>query len=314
MISQSIAVIARLTNPSLPPLIACDLVQHGLSSASRCLQFSFPKYSRYFLFAFVILKPLFAPIFFYNMASIKLSAIVSAARGKVGGNVFSANKAGAFVRTYVKPTNRNTIAQQTVRGRFGTLSSGWRNISAETRGQWNNMAINYPYMNRLGDMATYTGQQLYNKLQGNINACQQGYIIDGSAPAFLNRPQTPQEFFPLVNGMNNIDNTAEQISMINLLIDGEQVTPTSFGIIIEATAPLSAGIESPQKGLFKAIGFCAQNADFTDSALWENLFTGYRNVFGVVPSGSKCYIQVKQISYISGEVTVPQRILATVTG
>jgi hypothetical protein len=248
------------------------------------------------------------------MASIKLSAIVSAARGKVGGNVFSANKAGSFVRTYVKPTNRNTIAQQTVRGRFGTLSSSWRNETAEVRGQWNTIAPQYPYMNRLGDMATYTGQQLYNRLQGNINACRQGELLDATFPPFLNRPQTPQEFFPLVNGLTNIDNTAEQISMTNLLVDGDQLTPANFGLIIEATAPLSAGIESPQRGLFKAIAFCSQGADFTDTALWDNLYLGYVNVFGIVAAGSKCYIQVKQISYISGEVTVPQRVLATVTG
>jgi hypothetical protein len=248
------------------------------------------------------------------MASIKLSAIVSAARGKVGGNVFSANKAGSFVRTYVKPTNRNTIAQQTVRGRFGTLSSGWRNISAEVRGQWNTIAVQYPYMNRLGDMATYTGQQLYNKLQGNINGCNQGVLVDGAAPPLLNRPQTPQEFLPLVNGINNIDNTANQISLINLLVNNDQVTPTNYGIIVEATSPLSAGIESPQKGLFKTIGFISENADFTDTGLWDVLYTGYTNVFGTPPVGSKVYIQVKQISYISGEVTVPQRVLANVTG
>jgi hypothetical protein len=247
------------------------------------------------------------------MASIKLSAIVSAARGKVGGNVFSANKAGSFVRTYVKPTNRNTIAQQTVRGRFGTLSSGWRNISAEVRAQWNTIAPQYPYMNRLGDMATYTGQQLYNRLQGNINACQQGQVLDGGAPGFLNSPQTPQEFFPLVNGMNNIDITAQQIPMNNLLIDSNQIVPNNFGIIIEATSPLSAGIESPQRGLFKAIGFGSENADLTDATLWDNLYIGYVNVFGTPTAGQQCYIQVKQISYISGEVTVPQRILASVT-
>jgi hypothetical protein len=247
------------------------------------------------------------------MASIKLSAIVSAARGKVGGNVFSANKAGAFVRTYVKPTNRNTIAQQAVRNLFGTLSSGWRNVSAEIRGQWNTIAVQYPYMNRLGDMATYTGQQLYNKLQGNINACRNAFLVGGAYPNFIARPQTPQEFYPLVNGIDNISTTAQQISLINLLIDGNQTTPGGFGVIIEATSPLSAGIESPQKGLFKAIGYIADGEDFTDTDLWDALYVGYTNVFGTPPISTKCYIQVKQISLISGEVTVAQRVLASIT-
>jgi hypothetical protein len=169
-------------------------------------------------------------------------------------------------------------------------------------------------MNRLGDMATYTGQQLYNRLQGNINACNQGILVDGSAPPFIAAPQTPQEFFPLVNGINNIDTIANQISLINLIIDGLQAVPSDFGVIVEATSPLSAGIASPQRGLFKAIGFISAGADFSDTALWDVLYTGYTNVFGTPPTGSKVYIQVKQISYVSGEVTTPQRVLANVTG
>lgn len=248
------------------------------------------------------------------MASIKLSAIVSAARGKVGGNVFSANKAGAFVRTYVKPTNRNTIAQQYVRNLFGTLSSSWRNLTESVRTQWNNAAVHYPYMNRLGDMSTYTGQQLFNKLQGNISACISAPNISGTAPSYLTNPSTPQEFYPLVNGVTNIDNTAQQISLNNLLIDANQIVPDGYGVIMEATAPLSAGITSPQKGLFKSIGYIDQNADLTDSALWENAYSNYVSVFGHPAAGSVCYIQFKQISLISGEATTPQRTLATVTG
>jgi hypothetical protein len=248
------------------------------------------------------------------MASIKLSAIVSAARGKVGGNVFSANKAGAFVRTYVKPTNRNTTAQQYVRNLFGTLSSAWRNLTSDVRLQWNNMAVHYPYMNRLGDMSTYTGQQLYNKLQGNINACANARVIYQAPPALLTTPSTPQEFFPLVNGIDTIDVNANQIPLLNLLIDGNQIVPAGYGVIIEATAPLSIGIGSPQKGLFKAIGFISENGDLTDTALWDELFTGYVDVFGVPRIDDRMYIQAKQVCYRSGEATVPQRIIANTVG
>jgi len=248
------------------------------------------------------------------MASIKLSAIVSAARGKVGGNVFSANKAGAFVRTYVKPTNRNTIAQQYVRGLFGTLSSSWRNLTAERRTQWSNMAIQYPYMNRLGDMATYTGQQLYNKLQGNINAAINAIPIEGATPpAFIETPATPQQFYPLFNGVANMDISSVSINLTFLLIDGLQLVPDGFGLIFEATAPLSAGIESPQKGLFKSIGFIEANADLSDSVFGSGLYQSYVDTFGLPLAGSKFYFQVKQISYVSGEVTVAQRSLITVT-
>ena len=248
------------------------------------------------------------------MASIKLSALVSAARGKVGGNVFSANKAGSFVRTYVKPTNRNTIPQQAVRGLFGTMSSSWRALTSEVRSQWNTIAVQYPYMNRLGDMATYSGQQLFNKLQSNINAVNAAGLIGAPAPALLTSPTTPQTFFPLVNGMSNFDLTANQFSTANVLCDNLQDVPTGFALIIECTSPLSAGITSPQKGLFKAINSIAEEQDLTDTGIWSNLYDGYVAVFGVPNTGDVFYTQIKQVSYASGEATVAQRILTTVTG
>jgi hypothetical protein len=248
------------------------------------------------------------------MASIKLSAIVSAARGKVGGNVFSANKAGAFVRTYVKPTNRNTTAQQNVRSLFGALSSAWRNLTADARTRWNNAAIHYPYMNRLGDMSTYTGQQLYNSLNGNINACFAAPIYQGQLPAILGLPQTPREFGTIVNGITNVDNTAAQIPLTNLFVNNDQFLPANFGLIIEATAPLSPGITAPQKGLFKSICFLGPDTDFTDTDPWDYVYNGYIEVFGRPTAGEKLYIQVKLVSYISGEASVPVRTLASVTG
>jgi len=48
------------------------------------------------------------------MAIIKFSAIVSDARGKIGGNVFSRNKGGSYIRSYVKPINPSTPKQTQV--------------------------------------------------------------------------------------------------------------------------------------------------------------------------------------------------------
>ena len=246
------------------------------------------------------------------MASIKLSALVSAARGKVGGNVFSANKAGSFVRTYVKPTNRNTIPQQFVRGVFGALSSAWRSLSAGQRSQWNTIAVQYPYMNRLGDMATYSGQQLYNKLNSNINAVTSAGLFGANAPAIINIPKTPQTFFPLVNGMEAFDIGADQFPTSALLVEGLQEVPEDFALIVECTAPLSEGITSPQKGFFKAIGSIGPTEDLLDTGLWGALYTGYVAIYGVPSAGDKFYTQVKQVSYVSGEATVAQRCLTTV--
>jgi hypothetical protein len=177
------------------------------------------------------------------------------------------------------------------------------------------MAVQYPYMNRLGDMATYTGQQLFNRLQGNINACNNAFKIEAAvAPPFIGVPATPQEFYPLFNGVSVMDKAANSIPLTFLLIDNNEVVPDGFGLLFEATAPLSAGIESPQKGLFKTIAFIEATADLSDGAISTGMFTAYVNIFGEPTAGSQFYLQVKQISYVSGEVTVAQRSLVSVIG
>jgi len=98
---------------------------------------------------------------------IKFSAIVSDARGKIGGNVFSRNKAGAYVRTFVKPTNPNSAAQQIIRNRIQGLVTGWRALSDAVRLGWNQTTHNFPQSNKLGETFYLTGQQLFTKFNSN---------------------------------------------------------------------------------------------------------------------------------------------------
>jgi len=57
-------------------------------------------------------------------------------RGKLGGQVFSANASGEYVRQYVKPVNPNTQAQATARGGFSTALSAWHSLDASTKTAW----------------------------------------------------------------------------------------------------------------------------------------------------------------------------------
>ena len=57
------------------------------------------------------------------MAKIKFGMMMTDARGKLGGQVFSKNKGGAYVRTKVTPSNPQTIAQTTRRALFAAIWS-----------------------------------------------------------------------------------------------------------------------------------------------------------------------------------------------
>lgn len=61
-------------------------------------------------------------------------------RGKIGGNVFSRNKSGAYVRARVTPVNPQTARQQSARYRFGNMSILYQSISAGLKDCWEGFA------------------------------------------------------------------------------------------------------------------------------------------------------------------------------
>ena len=61
-------------------------------------------------------------------------------RGKLGGNVFSANRYGEYVRQYVKPINPNTQGQSDARGSFSQALAMWHSLTAEEKQAWQSFA------------------------------------------------------------------------------------------------------------------------------------------------------------------------------
>ena len=64
-------------------------------------------------------------------------------RGKVGGNVYSRNKAGAYVRAKVTPVNPQTVIQQQARYRFGNMSILFQSLTPSQKGCWHNFATTH---------------------------------------------------------------------------------------------------------------------------------------------------------------------------
>lgn len=73
-----------------------------------------------------------------------MDAIIS---GKVGGQVYSRNKAGFYVRQWVKPINPRTVAQITARTSFGNVSNRYHMLTNTQKANWNAFA---PFYNPKG--------------------------------------------------------------------------------------------------------------------------------------------------------------------
>lgn len=111
------------------------------------------------------------------MARIEfLNAILT---GKLGGSVYSRNKAGYYVRGYAKPTNPQTGAQMSARAFLGAVSSAWHSLTDVSKAAWNTFAItDFKPKFGLKSGVTYSG---FNAFASLLNV-QQNMIAMGNEP------------------------------------------------------------------------------------------------------------------------------------
>jgi hypothetical protein len=103
-------------------------------------------------------------------------------RGKAGGSVFSRNKAGQFMRVYVKPTQANSIAQSNARASFGAVSQAWGATAFSIKTGWNGFATAGYNPLRVTNIGQFTGQNAYIALGQSAFTSQRRSIVAGYEP------------------------------------------------------------------------------------------------------------------------------------
>ena len=115
------------------------------------------------------------------MAKIKFGMIVTDGRGKLGGQVFSKNRAGSYIRTKVTPVNPATTSQSAARSLFGSISQQWSGLSDTVRNGWNAAVSEWQKTDIFGDLKLPSGKALFQRL--NNQAQSVGYAAVTSAPS-----------------------------------------------------------------------------------------------------------------------------------
>jgi len=167
------------------------------------------------------------------MASIKFMGGIGAMSGKIGANVFSRNRSGAYVRGWAKPVNTNSARQQAVRANMQALSSRWSTtLTVLQRAEWETYANAVLAVNRLGETIQLTG---FNWYVGNnsVMLSAGGTIVD-DGPAVLNKPDADSLYAVVVDEANQqlsvtFDDTRDWVNQDNafmLVSMGTPVNPT----------------------------------------------------------------------------------------
>ena len=211
---------------------------------------------------------------------IKWGALVTDGRGKIGGQVASKNRSGAYMRTKVSPSNPQTSFQLAVRATLAALSSGWRSLSQAARDSWNGAVLDFQSTNVFGDVTTPTGKNLYTKLNANLISVGEAAISEAPSPAAVVEAG-------IAISTNTSGPTDLQVTCSGL--DG------AMKYQIVATAPVSAGKDFV-KSEYRQIG----TMDSGEPQPFD-ISTIYETKFGPTVAGKKVFVKIVPVVIATGQ-------------
>ncbi len=118
------------------------------------------------------------------MALLKFGGGITEMRGSAGGNTYSRNRFGAYMRNRTKPVNPNTDRQGVVKAAMAFLTDRWsQTLTANQRTAWNLYGSSVAMLNRLGETIYLTGFNHY--IRSNLSRKQaQRPVIDAGPVVF----------------------------------------------------------------------------------------------------------------------------------
>lgn len=224
----------------------------------------------------------------------KWGALIVDGRNKIGGHVASKNRAGAYLRTKVTPSNPGTTFQVNVRNRLAGLSSAWRALTANERTAWNASVADFAKTDIFGDLRHPSGFNLHQKLNNNL-------VNIGIAQ--ITTPPLPEA----VDAFTSMSIAAD-FNAQTLTITFAPAIVVTHRVLLLATPCISQGI-SFVKSEFRQITYL--NSANTSAHSAE---TAYIVKFGAIGAeGTKVFVRLVQINVTTGQAGIPIQASCIVT-
>ena len=226
------------------------------------------------------------------MARIKFGMMMTDARGKLGGHVFTKAKSGATIRTKVTPLNPKTSAQSEARSALGANSQAWRTLTETQRLAWNSASQEVSKTNAFGDTYFPSGKNYFTAVNNNLRNIGGSVILE--PPALVEMPG-------LTSVDVNFDLLAEQLDIAPNYVGAD----VNIVLVCNATSGLSAGRYNFSGKYRKFAGFSLAGTP-NSSAIYDL----YVSKFGVPSAGQKVSFEFYLVNELTGQVS--PRVTATV--
>ena len=171
------------------------------------------------------------------MAKVTHGPLISDARCKVGGIIFSRGRGGPYSRAFVVPINPNTNDQQYVRGCFQDMMLRWQTALTDIQRQgWDSFAHQFPVSNPISGKRPLAGVQAFLRMN------QRSYNRTG---VWMDDPPVDQAVTHLTWCEINQNQTGPDV----LTITASATPQVDEYILVLATVPISAGILNFRRNL-----------------------------------------------------------------
>lgn len=205
-----------------------------------------------------------------------LNAILS---GKLDGQVYARNKGGAYVRSWVKPTNPKTLLQSAVRSGFSDMSKQFNMLVGQTKEKWNYYASSYFKPKRIKPGVIYSGFNAFQSLLNTQKQANRNY-----RPTTISNPTGT-----VVTGVNNevlavvppdlftgqpIDGTSTSVPIT--IINGTILVSGTIKATFELGRPVDmADLQFADEGGNRQIGFLLYGNVPNSNSPTENICLGF---------------------------------------
>ena len=208
------------------------------------------------------------------------SVVVTEISGKVGGQSYSRNGGGAYVRNISKPLNGQTSAQVAVRGSLASLSRSWATITATQQQAWNTFGSLQIKTNRIGHKSPQSGFNAYIEFN---------QVLANAGVASISTPPSTVT----INALTALSITAVHAGATTITYATTPV-PANQALLIQTTGNLSAG-KAFVKNRFRSIHYLAA------AAASPYVATAAQNAkWGAPTAGSKIFVRAYMIDIVGG--------------
>jgi hypothetical protein len=221
---------------------------------------------------------------------MQFGAIVVAGSGKIGGQVASRNRGGAYLRTKVTPVNPQSTAQLGARQRLTGRSQAWRGLTQAQRDAWNAAVSAYARTDIFGSLRNPSGFNLYQRINNNLLTVNQAALT------------TPAQVAAVAT-VGIVSLTAVVTGgVVTLTLSG--TVPAGTSVKVFATAPQSQGVNFV-KSEYRLISTLAAAAPAA-----VVLTTAYATKFGAYVAGQKIFVAIEFVNNLTGQTSTRQQIFA----